>query len=71
MLLYKYYQYSLCGRSNKVETKPCKGLPKGYSAFSSWSKCSATCGNGYQTRFAVSLLLVYSTIVLRSYCNYQ
>ena len=38
-----------------------------YSSFGSWSQCSASCGNGVQTRVAVSLY--YLTIIQQTKCS--
>ena len=51
-----YIQRSQCGYANKVERKPCYMPTNQYSSFGSWSQCSASCGNGIQTRIAVSIL---------------
>ena len=49
-----YFQKSQCGYANKVERKPCYMPTNQYSSFGYWSQCSASCGNGIQTRIAVS-----------------
>ena len=55
MLLLHFNNQTACIGPQSQSTA-CQGSTLTYSAFSSWSQCSVSCGPGIQTRVAVSVI---------------